>query len=84
MRKTEVSLKGKLPIDRRKAALIAQAASKYESTITLEKDSVILNTKSMLGMLSQSMPKDGVMYLVVDGADEDAATKELCRVILEL
>ena len=39
--------------------------------------------KSMLGMLCQVMPKDGVMYLVVDGADEQAVTKEMRRVILE-
>lgn len=70
MRRTEVNLRDKLPIDRRKAAMIAQAASRYESTVTLERDSVILNAKSMLGMLSQQMPKDGVMYLMTDGEDE--------------
>ena len=81
MQRTEVRLGDKLPIDRKKAALIAHAASKYESTVTLEKDSVILNAKSMLGMLSQSMPKNGVMDLVVDGVDERAATDEIVRVI---
>ena len=40
-----------------------------------------MNAKSMLGMLSQSMPKNGVMDLVVDGVDERAATDEIVRVI---
>lgn len=84
MRKTEINFRDKLPIDRRKAALIAQAASRFESTVTLEKDSVILNTKSMLGMLSQQMPKDGIMFLVTDGPDEDVAAQELVKVVQTL
>lgn len=84
MRRTELDLKSKMPFDRRKAALIAQAASRFESTVTLEKDSVILNTKSLLGMLSQQIPRDGVMDLVTDGPDEDAAAEAVTSAIRAL
>lgn len=81
MRRVKLLFKEKLPIDRRKAALIAQAASRFESTVTFEREGVILNAKSMLGMLSQSMPRDGEMYLIAEGADEEAAVKEISAVI---
>lgn len=84
MIRTEIHLGDKLPIDRRKAAIIAQTASKYESTLTLEKDGTVLNAKSMLGMLSQSMPRDGVMDLVADGADEREATQDIVQTLAQL
>lgn len=84
MIKRSISLKEAMPIDRRKAALIAQTASHYECTITLERECVVLNAKSMLGMLSQAMPKDGEMFLIADGEDEAAAVEAVCAVIEKL
>lgn len=84
MKRINVNLKPCMPIDRRKAALIAQAASRFDATITFEREGVILNAKSMLGMLSQSMPKDGEMALIAEGTDEVKAIEELSGVIESL
>ena len=72
-----VDLSRYLPIDRSKAAEISAIACKYESMITLEKDGIVLNVKSMIGLLSQSIPKDGKMMLVINGEDEQEAVKGL-------
>ncbi len=79
MCKCWIDLRGQLPITRERAARIASAASRFHATLTLERDGIILNLKSMIGLLSQSFPKDGQMELVADGADEDAACEALAR-----
>lgn len=77
MLKTKIDLTGHLPIDRAAAARIANAASVFPCTLTLECEGVLLNLKSMIGLLSQSIPKNGIMYLVADGDEEREATEEL-------
>ncbi len=81
MLRTEINLKAKMPIGREKAAIIAQVSSRYQCTLTLERDGIVLNAKSMIGLLSQSIPKNGEMTLIADGEDEAAATEALLDVI---
>ena len=81
MVKTELNLKDDIPVGREKAAMIAKAASKFQCTLTLERDGIVLNVKSMIGLLSQSIPTDGLMFLVADGEDEAAATEAVLKAI---
>lgn len=77
MLKTKIDLKNHLPISRQDAARIASAASVFPCTLTLECEGILLNLKSMIGLLSQSISKNGLMYLVADGDEELAATEAL-------
>lgn len=70
-----------IPIDRETATRIAAVACRYNSTITLERNGIVLNLKSMIGLLSQSIPKDGKMILVADGDDEKEAIEEVNKVL---
>lgn len=81
MLKSEFNLKPLLPFDRVSAALLAQTASHFESLITLERDGVVLNAKSMLGLLSQHAFGDGMFTLIADGEDEKEATQALLELI---
>ena len=81
MIKAPVELIKHMPIQRDIAMQIANAAGKFESTMTLERNGIVLNLKSMIGLLSQSIPKDGKMILVVDGEDEQAAAKAVLDII---
>ena len=81
MIKTPVDLSMLIPIGRKMAAKISSAASLYPCTVTLEHDGIVLNLKSMIGLLSQSIPKEGKMTLVVDGEDEQKAEKAVLAVI---
>ena len=73
MLKTNVDLSAFLPIGRSKAAEIATVAGRFQSMATLERNGIVLYLKSMIGLLSQSVPKDGQMVLVVSGDDEEEA-----------
>lgn len=83
MIKTPADLHNHNLIRREQAALIAGTASRFQSTLTLERDGITLNLKSMIGLLSQTIPKDGQMWLVADGEDEEAATKAVLQVLLK-
>ncbi|MDD3334851.1 MAG: HPr family phosphocarrier protein [Eubacteriales bacterium] len=82
MKRTTVNITSLLPINREKAAAIAKAASRYECTFLMEHGNSILNMKSMLGLLSQSFPQDGVVTLAADGVDEEQAMEEVLSLLL--
>ena len=69
-----------IPIDREQAMRIASVADRFQCMLTLEKDGIVLNIKSMIGLLSQTVPKDGQMTLVADGEDEQEAVNELKKI----
>ncbi len=81
MIKKNVDLTPFLPITRGKAAEIASIAGKFESMLTLERDGIVLNMKSMIGLLSQSVPKDGQMMLVASGIDEAQAATAVAEAL---
>ena len=81
MLRTRLDLTPRLPFTRMTAANIANAASRFECRLTLESDSVVLNAKSMLGLLSQTKLPEGRVTLVADGSDEAAATEKLMELL---
>ena len=81
MIKTQADLRNHNIIGRERAALIASTASRFQSTLTLERDGIGLNMKSMIGLLSQTIPKDGLFWDVADGVDEQAATEAVMSVL---
>lgn len=81
MIRQNVNLSALMPIGRTKAAEIAGVAGKYTCMLTLERDGIVLNLKSMIGLLSQTVPADGQMVLVAQGADEQEACKAMVEVL---
>ena len=75
MIRTELDLRPLMPFTRLTAARLATAAGRYECRLTLECEGLVLNMKSMLGLLSQAKLPDGRAMLVADGPDEQAATQ---------
>jgi len=81
MTKCPVDLSRFLPIGRESAAEISSVAEQFQCTMTLEKNNIVLNLKSMIGLLSQSIPADGKMTLIADGPDEKEAVAAMQKVI---
>ena len=81
MIRTELDLQPVMPFTRVTAAHLATAASRFESRLTLECEGLVLNMKSMLGLLSQAKLPNGRATLVADGPDELAATKAVIDAI---
>ena len=83
MIKADVNLSKFMPIQREMAMKITAVSDKYHSTLTLEHQGIVLNLKSMIGLLSQTIPKDGCMVLVADGIDEKEALNAILAIINE-
>lgn len=72
-----LTVKNRAGIHARPAALVAQLANKFESEITLEKDSIMVNAKSIMGVITMAAGYNTVMTLKVDGPDEKEAVSAI-------
>ncbi|MBR2925148.1 MAG: HPr family phosphocarrier protein [Clostridia bacterium] len=84
MIRRDINIKELLPMKRQTAAEIATLASRFDCTFTLEARNVILNAKSMLGLLSMALPEDGKITVNVDGKDEEAAIQGMIDLLRKL
>ena len=77
-----LTVKNRAGIHARPASLIAQLANKFQSEITLEKDSIAVNAKSIMGVITMAAGYNTTINLKVEGSDEqDAANaiEKLCE-----
>ena len=79
-----INIRTILPMKRQTAASIATLASRFDCTFTIEAHNVILNAKSMLGLLSMALPDSGDVILTADGKDEAAAIAAMSDLIRKL
>ncbi len=68
-----LTVRNRAGIHARPAALIAQTSNKFASEITLEKDSITVNAKSIMGVITMAAGYNTSLTLKVEGADEQAA-----------
>lgn len=71
----ELDLKiiNQLGLHARPAALIAQTAGNYKSTIGLTKDGVRVDAKSIMGVMMLAAEHGSVLHLTAEGPDEQEA-----------
>lgn len=72
-----LTVKNRAGIHARPAALIAQTANKFSSEITLEKDSIVVNAKSIMGVITMGAGYNTTMKLVANGSDEVEAVEAI-------
>ena len=65
----------------RPAAEIVKAASKFKSEITLVRDDLEVNGKSIMGVMMLAAEYGSTLTLRARGPDEDAALEALCGLI---
>ncbi len=61
----------------RPAALLVQIASKFDSTITITKDSETVNGKSIMGILMLGAQQNSKIRVIAEGEDAEAMIKEI-------
>ncbi len=64
-------------IHARPAALIAQTASKFECEILIKKESLTVNAKSIMGVMTMAAGYKTALNLSADGSDEAEAMQAL-------
>ena len=60
-------------------AMLVQLASRFESDIYIEDGSKRFNAKSIMGMMTLGLEKGKKLSLMVTGADESVAIKEIAH-----
>ena len=81
MLERRATVKNKLGIHARPAALLVQAAAKFTSEITLEKDGLAINGKSIMGVMMLAAEVDSVITVRVAGEDACAALDRIVEMI---
>ncbi len=79
----KVKIVNKLGIHARPATLFTQTANKYEAEIEVEKDGMVVDGKSILGLLMLVAGKGSEIIIRADGPDEEEALKELIKLVEE-
>ncbi len=73
MKKKELLIENKLGLHARAAAQIVKSASAFTSKITLSKDGLEVDGKSIMGIMMLAASKGSSVMLQVNGEDEGAA-----------
>ena len=72
-----LTVKNRAGIHARPAALIAQTANKFACEILLEKDSVSVNAKSIMGVITMAAGYNTTITLRASGEKEEEAAEAL-------
>jgi phosphocarrier protein HPr len=73
MKKKELLIENKLGLHARAAAQIVKCASAFTSKVTLVKDGLEVDGKSIMGIMMLAAAKGTTIMLHVNGEDEDRA-----------
>ena len=77
----QATVKNKLGIHARPSALLVQAASKFASEITFEKEGLAINGKSIMGVMMLAAEVGAVITVRANGADEEEALETMVEKI---
>ena len=75
------TIKNRLGLHARAAAQFVQTANKFSSEVTLIKDDVEVNGKSIMGILLLAAPKGTDVSVAVAGVDEYEAMETIAELI---
>ncbi|WP_029910623.1 HPr family phosphocarrier protein [Pelobacter seleniigenes] len=75
------TIKNRLGLHARAAAQLVQTANKFSSEVTLIKDEVEVNGKSIMGILLLAAPQGTDIEVTVAGSDEDQAMVRIAALI---
>jgi phosphocarrier protein len=76
-----LTIKNRLGLHARAAALLVKTANRFVSEVTIEKDGVEVNGKSIMGILMLAASKGSKITLKVEGKDAAQALQMLSRLI---
>lgn len=72
-----LTVRNRAGIHARPAALIAQTANKFACEVLLEKDSVSVNAKSIMGVITMAAGYNTTLVLKADGEGEAEAAEAI-------
>ena len=79
MTEQKITIMNRAGIHARPAAVIVETAKNYKSTIHLEKGSLKINAKSILGIMTLGAGYGNEIKIIAQGEDEEKAITALVR-----
>lgn len=76
-----ITVQNKTGLHARPAATFVQAASRFQSKISIEKDGKEANAKSMLSLLSLGVSMGSTVKITAEGDDDAQAVRALTELI---
>jgi len=73
----EIVVKNQFGVHARPAALFVKTASKYQSEVTVEKESIKVSGKSIMGLMTMEISCGKKIRITAEGADCEQAISEL-------
>lgn len=77
----EIVVQNQVGLHARPATFFIQKANEFTSSIWISKEERKVNAKSLLGVLSLGVTRGTAITIIADGADEEAAVKELEKLV---
>ena len=81
MKEGILTIRNRLGLHARAAALFVKKASEYNSEVWVEKDGTRVNGKSIMGLLMLACPLGSGIMVKVEGDDEAQAFEELKNLV---
>ena len=81
MLEKKVTIINRLGLHARAAAKFVKLANRFKASVKIEKDGVLIDGKSILGILTLAAVQGATITLKIDGADEKSALKALIVLI---
>ncbi len=81
MQEVTFTLRNKVGLHARPAAVLVQRAKNFKSRISLSKDARTVDAKSILNVLTLGAERGAVVTLRADGEDEALAVNDLSQLI---
>jgi len=74
-------IKNRLGLHARAAALLVRTANRYEAEISIEKDGMVANAKSIMGVMMLAAAMGSKVRIKAEGSDGHKAVQALGRLI---
>jgi len=81
MEKKDFLIKNRLGLHARAAAQLVQTANRFKAEVTLEKDGMEVNGKSIMGILMLAAPQGSRISVAVVGEDAEQALSTIGQLI---
>ncbi len=79
--KKALTVRNKLGLHARPAALFVQIANKYDAQISVKKGGQIVNGKSIMGIMMLAASRGSKIFIIAKGDDAQQAVEELERLV---
>lgn len=79
--KRALTVRNKLGLHARPAALFVQIANKYDAQISVKKGGQIVNGKSIMGIMMLAASRGSKIFIIAKGDDAQQAVEELERLV---